>query len=328
MTRTPMPMRVAALALALFAAAPAPASAQEFPSRPIRFVVGYAPGGPTDVIARLVAQDLSATLGQSVVVENRAGANGNIGTESVARAPADGYTLIVNTLSHNVNPLLSPDKVRYDPVRDFAPISLAVVLPQVVVVGYDAPIASIGDLLAKARSAPGTVTYGSAGNGGSAHLSAALLEQRSGTKMLHVPFRGNAPALTEVMAGRVDFMFYPMIGVADQAAQKQLKVIGITTAKRHPDFPNVPTMAEAGFPGFEDYVGPVGFLAPAGTPAPVLAKLASAIQASIVKPAIQDRLRNLGAVVVGSTPDAYREWLKQDLERWAQLIKAANVKGE
>ena len=318
----------AAATLALLATSALPTLAQDFPSKPIRLVVGYAAGGPTDVIARLVAQDLQTALGQTVVIENKTGANGNIATEDVARAPADGYTLIVNTLSHNVNALLGAGKVKYDPVKNFAPVSLAVVLPQVLVVGPDSRFATLADLVKEAKAKPGTVSYGSAGNGGSAHLSAALLEVRGGVKMNHIPFRGNAPALTEVMAGRVDFMFYPMIGVAERVAGKQLKVIGSTTRQRHADFPAVPTMAEAGFPGFEDYVGPVGFLAPAGTPAPVLAKLSGAIRATLAKPAIQDKLRGLGAVVVGSSPDEYREWLKKDHDRWAQLIKDAAVTAE
>ena len=312
--------------LALLATTALPALAQDFPSKPIRMVVGYAAGGPTDVIARLVAQDLQTALGQTVVVENKTGANGNIATEDVARAPADGYTLIVNTLSHNVNAILNP--VKYDPVKDFAPVSLAVVLPQLLVVGSPSRFGSVAALVAAAKAQPGTVSFGSAGNGGSAHLAAALLEQRSGAQMNHIPFRGNAPALTEVMAGRVDFMFYPMIGVADFVAQKQLRVLAVTTPKRHADFPGVPTMAEAGFPGFEDYVGPVGFLVPAATPAPVVAKLAAAIRTSLAKPAIQDRLRALGAVVVGSTPDDYRSWLKQDHDRWTQLIKTSGIKAE
>ena len=320
--------RTAALLVAAAAALSQPALAQDFPARPIKMVVGYAAGGPTDVIARLVGQDIGTALGQTVVVENKTGANGNIATESVARAPADGYTLIVNTLSHNVNAILNPDKVKYDPVKDFAPVSLAVVLPQLLVVGSPSRFGSVAALVAAAKAQPGTVSFGSAGGGGSAHLAAALLEQRSGTKMNHIPFRGNAPALSEVMSGRVDFMFYPMIGVADFVAQKQLRVLAVTTPKRHADFPGVPTMAEAGFPGFEDYVGPVGFLVPAATPAPVVAKLAAAIRASLAKPAIQNRLRDLGAVVVGSTPDDYRAWLKQDHDRWAQLIKTANIKAE
>ena len=313
---------VCAAALATFGA-----HAQDFPTKPIKFVVGYAAGGPTDVIARIIGQEVGATLGQPVVVENRAGANGNIGTELVARAPADGYTLIVNTLSHNVNPLLNPAVAKYDPVKDFAPVSLAVVLPQLLVVGYDSPYKTLGDLVKAAKAQPGTVSYGSAGNGGSAHLAAELLALRSGAKMIHVPFQGNGPALTEVMTTRVSYMFYPMIGVGNHVADKKLRILAVTTEKRHPDFPDVPTMAEAGFPGFEAYVGPVGFLAPAGTPPAAVDKLSAAIRAALAKPAVRDRLRGLGGVVVGSTPAEYRDWLKGDAQRWAELLKTAQLKG-
>jgi tripartite-type tricarboxylate transporter receptor subunit TctC len=316
------------LMAALLALLPLAATAQDFPSKPIKFMVGYAAGGPTDVIARIVGQEVSATLGQPVVVENRAGANGNIGTEAVARSAPDGYTLIVNTLSHNVNPLLNPGMVKYDPAKDFAPVSLAVVLPQLLVVSHDSPFQTLADLLKAAKADAGKVSYGSAGNGGSAHLSAELLAQRAGAKMTHIPFKGNGPALTEVMAGRVSYMFYPMIGVASHVADKKLRILGVTTEKRHPDFPGAPTMAEAGFPGFESYVGPVGFMAPAGTPAPALQKLSTAIRAALTKPEVRDRLRGLGAVVVGSSPDEYREWLKGDAQRWGQLIAAAQIKGD
>ena len=320
--------RLMAALLALLALLPWAATAQDFPSKPIKFMVGYAAGGPTDVIARIVGQEVSATLGQAVVVENRAGANGNIGTEAVARSAPDGYTLIVNTLSHNVNPLLNPGVAKYDPAKDFAPVSLAVVLPQLLVVSHDSPYQTLADLLKAAKADAGKVSYGSAGNGGSAHLSAELLAQRAGAKMTHIPFKGNGPALTEVMAGRVSYMFYPMIGVASHVAEKRLRILGVTTEKRHPDFPGAPTMAEAGFPGFESYVGPVGFMAPAGTPAPTLQKLSTAIRAALTKPEVRDRLRGLGAVVVGSSPEEYREWLKGDAQRWSQLIAAAQIKGD
>ena len=300
----------------------------DYPNKPIKFVVGYSTGGPTDVIARLVAQDVAANLGQPVVIENRVGANGNIATESVATAAPDGYTVLVNTLSLNVNAILGQGRVKYDPVRDFSPITLAVALPQYLIVGYDSPYKTLADLMAKAKSKPQAVSYGSAGAGGSAHLAAALLAVRSNTEMLHIPFKGNAPAMTEVMAGRVDFMFYPMIGVTEREAQKQIRILASTTAKRHPDTPGVPTMAELGFPGFEEYVGPVGFVAPAGTPQPILDKLAVAIRSTLTKPAIEQRLKQLGSVVVASSPQEYRQWLKDDHARWAQLIKSANIKDQ
>jgi len=324
-----MKRRIAlALGAAIFAAAAGTASAQEFPNRPVKFIVGYSAGGPTDVIARIVAQDIQTSLGWSVIVENKPGANGNIGTEFVARSPADGYTLIVNTLSHNVNAILQAGKVKYDPEKDFEPVTLAAALPQVLVTGPASSMNTLADVVKAAKAQPGAISYGSAGIGGSAHLAAELLEQRAGVKLNHVPFKGNAPALTEVMAGRVDLIFYPMIGVADRVNAKQLKAIAVTTRQRHPDYPGVPTMAEAGFPGFEDYVGPVGFLAPSGTPEPALSKLSTAIRASLAKPAVQEKLRALGGVVVASSPAEYRAWLRDDYSRWAKLIKDADVKAE
>lgn len=322
--------RRAALAatVAAFALASVGAQAQDFPTRPIRLLVGYSAGGPTDVIARIIGQEISVKLGQPVIVDNKAGANGNIATEAVAHADPDGYTLVVNTLSHNVNPLINPGIAHYDPVKDFAPVSLAVVLPQLLVVPYASPYKTVEDLVKAAKAAPGKVSYGSAGVGGSAHLAGELLAQRSAASMLHVPFKGNGPALTEVMSGRVSFMFYPMIGVSNYVAEKKVRILAVTTEKRHPDYPGVPTMAEAGFPGFEQYVGPVGFLAPARTPQPVLDKLSSAIQAALAKPEIREKLRGLGAVVVGSTAAEYREWLKGDQQRWSQLISSAHIKSE
>ncbi|MFN0003584.1 MAG: Bug family tripartite tricarboxylate transporter substrate binding protein [Burkholderiaceae bacterium] len=300
----------------------------DFPNKPIKWVVGYSTGGPTDVIARIVSQDVSAALGQAIVIENRVGANGNIATESVAQAPADGYTLLVNTLSLNVNAILAQGRVKYDPVKDFAPITLAVALPQYLIVGYNSRFKTLADLVQKAKSQPEAVSYGSAGNGGSAHLAAALLETRTQSKMLHVPFKGNAPAMTEVMAGRIDFMFYPMIGVVEHEVQKQIRIIAVTTPKRYADTPHVPTMAEAGFPGFEEYVGPVGFVAPAGTPSVVLDKLSNAIRASLTKPSVEQKLRQLGGVVVASSPLEYKQWLKDDYTRWNQLIKSADIKDQ
>ncbi len=306
-----------------------PASAQsEYPNRPIRLVVGYSAGGPTDILARVLGQDIGTTLGQTVVVENKPGANGNIGTETVQHAAPDGYTLLMNTISHNVNPLLQPSVMKYDPIKDFTPVSQVAVLPQIIVAGGSGPFKTLGDLIAKAKSAPDAVNYGSAGVGGSAHLAAALLQQRSGTRMNHVPFRGNAPALTEVMAGRVDFMFYPMVGVAEHVSGGKLRVLAVTTAKRHSDYPDVPTLAELGFPGFEDYAQPIGFIAPAGLPMPIAATLDKAIAAALEKPAMQARLKSLGAEVQRRDPAQYREWLAQDRSRWEQLIRSANIKAE
>jgi tripartite-type tricarboxylate transporter receptor subunit TctC len=304
------------------------AFAQPYPDKPIRLVVGYSAGGPTDVIARVIAQDMTASLGQSVVVENKTGANGLIGTMEVKKAAADGYTVLMTTLSHNVNAILMADKKPYDPIADFAPVSLVCFLPLVLVAKGDASVASVAELVSQAKAQPGQVSYASAGNGGSAHLAAALLAALSKTQMTHVPFRGNAPALTEVMAGRVTFMFYPMVGIAEQVAQKRLKALAVSTPVRHPDYPGVPTMAESGFPGFEEYTQGLGLVAPGGTPAAAIGKLNAAVRASLAKRQTSARLAALGAITQASSPEEFTEFLKKDAERWARVIKAAGVKEE
>jgi tripartite-type tricarboxylate transporter receptor subunit TctC len=304
------------------------AQAQDFPAKPLRMVIGYAAGGPTDVIGRIVAQDMATSLGQPVVVENRTGANGLIGTLEVKKAPADGYTVLVTTLSHNVNALLMAEKKPYDPLADFTTVSLLAFLPMVMVTRGEAPFNSVQDVIAAAKAKPGDVSYASAGNGGSAHLAGALLATLTQTQMTHVPFRGNAPALTEVMAGRVSFMFYPMIGIAEQVREKRLKALAVTTEKRHPDYPGVPTTAESGFPGFEEYTQGLGIVGPAGISAPVVQKLNAAVRSSLAKPETEQRLKQLGAVVHASSPEGFRAWLRQDAERWARVIKAAGVTAE
>ncbi len=303
--------------------------AQSFPTKPMRIVVGFSAGGPTDVIARILAQDMTATLGQTVLVENKPGAASMIGTQEVKRSAPDGYSLYMTTLTHSVNAILHADKKPYDPIADFTPVSLVCYLPLVMVAKGDSPFNSVTDMVNAAKAKPGEVTYASSGTGGSAHLAGALVETLSSTKMTHVPFKGNAPALTEVIAGRVSFMFYPMIGIADQVAQKRLKVLAVSTEKRHPDYPGVPTMNESGFPGFEEYTQGLGVVGPAGIPAPVVSMLNGAIRASLANPETKNKLTKLGAITEGgSTPAEFRSWLAKDLERWARVIKAAGVKAE
>jgi tripartite-type tricarboxylate transporter receptor subunit TctC len=305
------------------------AHAQGFPNKPVRLVVGFSAGGPTDVIARIIAQDMTASLGQPVLVENKAGATSMIATQEVKRSAPDGYTLYVTTLTHSVNAVLHADKKPYDPIADFTPITLVCHLPLVMVAKGDSPFNNATDVVKAAKAKPGEISYASSGTGGSAHLAGALVEALTGTKMLHVPFKGNAPALTEVMAGRISFMFYPMVGIADQVAQNRLKVLAVSTEKRHPDYPNVPTMSESGFPGFEEYTQGLGVVGPAGLPAAVVSRLNEAIRASLVKPDTKEKLSKLGAITEGgSTPAEFRAWLAKDLERWERVIKAAGVKAE
>lgn len=305
------------------------ALAQGYPTKPVKLVVGFSAGGPTDVIARIIAQDITASFGQPVVVENKAGAASMIATQEVKRSAPDGYTLYMTTLTHSVNAILHAEKKPYDPIADFTPITLVCHLPLVMVTKGDAPFNTPQDVVTAAKAKPGEISYGSSGSGGSAHLAGALVEALTGTKMLHVPFKGNAPALTEVMAGRVSFMFYPMVGIAEHVREKRLKVIGVSTEKRHPDYPGVPTMSESGFPGFEEYTQGLGVVGPAGLPGPVVSRLNEAIRASLVKPETKEKLSKLGAITEGgSTPAEFRAWLSKDLERWDRVIKAAGVKAE
>lgn len=304
------------------------AQAQPFPGKPVKIVVGFAVGGPTDVIARLLAQHMTASMGQSVFVENKTGANALIATEEVALARPDGYTLLFSSLSYNVNHILMPDRVKYDPIKSFAPITLVATLPMIVVTGYGSPYATLNDLVAQSKTKPGTVSFGSAGNGGSAHLAGELLRSKTETDMIHIPFRGNGPALMEVMAGRISYMFYPSIGVADYVSGKRLKVLAVAAKQHNPDFPGVPTTDELGLPGLDSTAPWVGLLAPAGTPEAVVQRLASEVNKAMALPEAKERLRALGAVAVGGSPAEFGAFLKSDHEHWATVVKAAGVKAE
>ncbi len=304
------------------------AAAQSYPARPVKILVGFAAGGPTDVIARLVAQDMTGSLGQSFVVENRPGANAIIATEAVARSAPDGYTLLFSSLSLLVNAILMEGKVHYDPFKDFAPVSNAAVLPMVVVTSPETRINSMQELIVLARAKPGELSYATSGNGGSTHLAGAMLENFSGTKMINVPFKGNGPALAEVIAGRVTFMFYPIVGIADQVSSKRLKVLAVGTPGPHADFPAVPTLEQSGFPGFEETAPWVGMLAPAGAPAHVVNRLADDMRKSLARRETQERMKGLGAVTVADTPAEFAAFLKKDYERWARVIKTSGVKAE
>ena len=316
---------IAAAALAGVNAVPATAQ-DAFPSRPIRLLVGFAAGGPTDVIARVLAKDMSATLGQSVVVENKAGASSMIATREVKNAAPDGYTLLFSSLGLNVNPILLGEQAGFNPKTDFTPISNAATLPLVAVTAYDAPIKTMPELLRKARTQPEAVSFASSGSGGSGHLAGELLATLAKAKMLHVTYKGNGPGLLEVMAGRVDFMFYPVIGIADNVAAKRVSILATGTAKRLAQFPDTPTMSEIGFPGFEETAPWVGMLAPARTPAAVVNRLHEAMVRALAKPEVKVQLEKLGAVIVGDSPAEFTAYLKRDYDRWEGVIKAAAIK--
>lgn len=302
--------------------------AQTYPAKPVKFIVGFAAGGPTDVIARVIAQDMTQTLGQSVVVENRPGANAIPATEYVAKSTPDGYTLLFSSLSLLVNHALVDSKVNYDPFKDFAPVSNAANLPMVIVTSPQSPFNSMAELLALAKVKKDEISYGTSGHAGSSHLAGAMLENATGTQMLNVPFKGNGPALIEVMSGRVSFMFYPAVGIADQVAAKRLKVLAVGTASAHPDFPGVPTLTSMGMKELEGTAPWVGVLAPAGTPAAIVNRLSEDMRKSLAKADTRERMRQLGAVIIGDTPAEFASFLKRDYERWTKVIKASGVKAQ
>ena len=318
---------IAAAALAVTAASPAFAS-DEFPNKPMRLLVGFAAGGPTDVIARVLAKEMTVTLGHAVVVENKAGASSMIATREVKNATPDGYTLLFSSLGLNVNPILLGEQAGFNPKTDFTPISNAATLPLVAVSAFDAPIKTMPELLKKARSKPEAASFGSSGNGGSGHLAGELLATLAKAKMLHVPYKGNGPALLEVMAGRVDFMFYPVIGIAENVAAKRIQVLAVGTVKRLSQFPDAPTMAEAGFPGFEETAPWVGLLAPAKTPVAIVNRLNDAMLKALAKPDVRAQLEKLGAVIIGDSPAQFTAYLKRDYDRWENVIKSAAIKAD
>ena len=314
-----------AAALALFGLSSA--QAQTYPNQPITVIVPYAPGGNTDVVGRIVTEQMSAILGQKLVIENIGGAGGTTGSLKAARATPDGYTLIYNSLNHTINSLVMKQP-GYDPVKDFAPITLVQFSPSVLVVGTAQPWNSVQDLVQAAKGSPGSITFGSAGVGGSAHLTAELLRAQAGANMTHVPFRGNGPALVDVIAGQVSFIFHPMGGLQDFVASRRVRALGITTAQRHPQFPEVPTMKELGFSGFEEAHSWSGMLAPAGTSAAIVDKLSAILLKSMESGGMKKRAETYGTTLVGGTPEDFRRFLVNDAERWRRVIRNAGIRPE
>jgi tripartite-type tricarboxylate transporter receptor subunit TctC len=302
-----------------------PALAQTYPAKPIRVIIGYSAGGPTDVLGRILAQKLSLNVGQTMLVENRPGANSIIGTELVAKAAPDGYTLLLASIGHTVNPSFY-GKVPYDALKSFAPITLVATLPLVMVVNPALPVKSMRELITLAQAKPGELTFGSAGNGSSPHLGMELLKTLAKINMVHIPYKGNGPALADVMAGQIALMFYPVVGVAQNVNAGKIRALAIGSKARLEELPQVPTMAEVGFPRFEDSAPWIGYLAPAATPAEVVNKLHGELLRALGDGEVKERMKTLGAVIVGNTPSQFAEFLRADLVKWAQVIKAAGAK--
>ncbi|WP_042878075.1 tripartite tricarboxylate transporter substrate binding protein [Cupriavidus necator] len=325
----PNPSRRHALALlsclALSAlSVPAPAAyAQAWPSKPIRLVVPYPPGGPTDIVARVVGQKLSDKLGQPLVVENRPGAGGNIGAEAVAKAAPDGYTLLVATTAHAINMTLF-SKPGYDTRKDFAPVSLLTRGPLVLVTAPATPATNVAELIALAKAKPGQVTFASSGNGQSTHLAAELFNSMAGIRMTHVPYKGSAPALTDVMGSQATVMFDTMLSAMPFVRDGKLKALAVTGAARSPAAPDTPTVAQAGLPGYEASAWNA-LLAPAGTPPAVLGTLSTALKAVLDDPDVRARFATQGFAAEWTAPPATAQFLGHEIDKWARVVKASGA---
>lgn len=301
---------------------PSPAPAQNYPNRPLRLIVPSPPGGSTDRIGRLIGSRLSEALGQQTVIDNRGGAGGIIGTDILAKAPADGYTLEVVYTTHTVNPSLHK-KLPFDPINDFAPITLAVSAPLVLVVYPALPVRTVKDLIALAKLKP--LNYGSAGNGSGGHLSGEMLKMMTGIDATHVPYKGAGPAAAAAVAGQLQFQFAAQITTQGFIDSGRLRAIAVTSAKRAPSMPDIPTVAESGLPDFE-VINWFGFLAPAKTPLAIVARLNGEIVKILSVPDVREKLTAEGTEIVGNTAQEFTAFLIRDIAKWAKVVKAAGMK--
>jgi tripartite-type tricarboxylate transporter receptor subunit TctC len=311
--------------LVLMLAACASAHAQTYPSRPIRYIVPQAPGGSSDTLARVLTQRVAEALGQQIVIDNRPGATGIIGTEVAARANPDGYTLLQVATSYATNPAMQA-KLPYDTLRDFAAISLLSQQPNVFLVHPSLPVRNVKELIAYAKSKPGQLNYASSGTGGSQHLAGELLKSMAGVDMTHVPYKGSPPALVDVIAGRVPLMSSTMPPALPHIKSGKVRAIAVTSARRSPALPEVPTVAESGLPGYEA-IAWQGLVAPAGTPKPVVSRLNAEFVKALKQPDVIAKLNEQGFETVASTPEWFAQYTRTEIAKWSKVIKAAGIKG-
>ena len=295
-----------------------------YPSKPVKMVVASAAGGILDTVGRLVATRIGESMGQTVIVENRAGAGGILGTEVVVKATPDGYTICKVATSHAINPSLYP-KMPYDTVRDLVPVTQTVNLTNVLVVHPSVPAANLRELIALAKAKPGTLTFGSAGNGQSNHLSGEIFRKMAGVEMIHIPYKGSAPALTDVVAGNTSMMFVDLLSALPHVKSGRLRALAVSGFKRSPAAPDLPTIHEAGVPGFNGSTW-LGLVAPAGTPPEIVAKLAAETHKALHAPEVRDRLLAQGVEPVGSTPAEFAAHLTAEMQRYAEAVKASGAK--
>lgn len=313
-----------ALAGTLLAGSAAAAAAEPYPSKPIRFLVPYPPGGASDVTARVIGQKLAESLGQPVVVENKPGANGTIASDQAAKSAPDGYTILMGNVGPNAISASLYRKLPYDVVKDFAPVTLTTVVPIVLVAGPSVPAKDFKEFVALVKSKPGKITFASAGNGSSNHLTGELLKSMAGLDMVHVPYKGDSPAMTDIMGGQVDVMFTTVIAALPHIKSGKLKPLALATAKRTAALPDVPTIAESGVAGF-DASSWGGILAPAATPKEIVAKLHAEIVKIMKLPDVNERLSGLGAEIVGNTPEEFGAFIKSETAKWGKVVKASGA---
>jgi tripartite-type tricarboxylate transporter receptor subunit TctC len=299
-------------------------AAQAYPTRPIRIVVAYTPAGATDILARVIGQKMNEAWGQPVIIENRPGANGNIGTEYAAKAAPDGHTFLMTTAGpHGINPSLYR-KLGYDAVKDFTAVSLVALVPNILVVNNALPAKSVKELIAYAKANPGKLSYGSPGAGSTAHLSMELFKSMTGTNLVHVPYKGSAGVLTDVMGGQIAATMDNMPAYLPQVKAGKIRALAVTPNKRSPAAPDIPTVAEAGVPGYNSSAW-FGLVAPAATPKDVVSKLSAETARILQLPDVKSRLSELGAEPIGGTPEQFSAHIKAEIEKWAKVIKEANV---
>ncbi len=303
------------------------ASAQDaFPSKPVHLLVPFPPGGAVDIVGRTLGDELSKRWGQSVIIENRPGAGGTIASQAAAKAPPDGYTLIIVATGHALNPHLYA-KLPYDPFNDFTPLSLIGTSPNMPLVRSDSPIRTLADLLALARERPGQLSYGHAGNGTSSHLAGELINYMTKVNIAAIPYKGGAPALNDLIGGHIPMSINNIPESIAQIRAGTVRPLGVTTAKRSPVLPDVPTIAEAGIPGYDTGVW-WGLVGPAGLPPLVKARLAKDCAEAVNAPAVKERLLGLGAAPIGSAPEEFAALIRAEYEKWGPIIKAAGIRGE
>ena len=312
--------------LGLIIAAPVCMGADDYPARSIRVVVAYAAGGGNDLIARVLSKRLTETLGKTVIVDNRPGATGIIGTELVAKSPPDGYTLILADTPHVTNPYVYPN-VQYDPIKDFEPITLVGSAPVVLAVYAKAPFQSVSEFIALAKSQSAKITMGSGGTGTSSHFAGELFQMRTGIKLIHVPYKGNGPALADAVAGQIQCIFSPVAAVIPLMSAGRLRALAISSPKRAAAIPDVPTFEEAGVADYK-VANWYGVLGPAGIPKPVVMQLNREIAAAIQSPEVKTRLDDSLVTPAVTTPEEFAAFLKAEASRWSQLIKAVGIKVE